>query len=143
MAILFKREVIEEIIPETINESIFLKIKGKFFVFDEESKKDYDQFNNDLFNIVIINGYLARELKCGGKITFFHEWLMRAEVEKFKENNNLSEHLQIHHTTFCKRINIRRYLKIITKEQHKRLHGGSYGGLKYVYDDNDIESEYL
>lgn len=123
---------------------IYLKINGKYFVFDKESKDEFDKFNDDLFRVTVYNGYLARHLKCQdeSKVTFFHEWFMREEIEKFREEHDYwkAGKVHVHHTTYCKRINIKRYLGIFTEDEHEKFHGG-YAGIKWIYDDEDWEKD--
>ena len=146
MTILFEKKIIEKLIPEVKDEAIYLNIEGKYFVFDEESKREFDKFNNDLFKIIIKNGYLARHFKGqdDSKAEFFHEWLMREEIEKFREKNEIWKKgkVHVHHLTYCKRINIQKYLKILTEEKHNIFHSGYYG-IKYLYDSNEKDIEIL
>ena len=138
MVKIFKKSVIESLVPEIKEKLIYKRIKGKFFVFDNESLKEFEDFSDNLHNVILIKGYLARELK-GDKTytTFFHEWLMREKVEEFKEKNEIwgKWKVHIHHITFCKRINVKKYLKILTDEEHNKLHKGYYG-LKYILDED-------
>ena len=142
MVVIFKKNVIKKLIPEVFDKAIFKKIDGKYFVFDKESLKEFDRFKHRLFNIFIMNGYLARYTKCNvDKITFFHEWLMREKVENFREENDdwKKGNVHIHHITFCKRINIKRYLKVTTKKQHYDFLHAGYRGVRFLEneDSND------
>lgn len=124
---------IERLIPKKAKEAILKKIKGKYFVFDKESLTEFEQFDDGLHEIVIIDGYLARRQKGrGGVITFFHRWLMQREVENFAEEKDTTEDkIEVHHTTFCKKINIKSCLEPITKTEHQKRHRG-YFGIDYL-----------
>jgi len=103
--------------------------------------EEYKKFNNELFRIVIENGYLARILKTlseDNKICFFHEWLMREDVEKFRDNNKEWKKgiVHIHHLTFCKGVNIKKYLKVMMGDKHYSLHGTIHLG---DIEESDLE----
>lgn len=128
---IFDMNEIKRLLPKDFDKIITKKIKGHYFIFDKESLEEYKKFDDYLFNITIINGYLAREMKCDKeKITFFHEWLIREQVEEFKEKYKLfgKNDIEVHHITMCKRINIKKYLQPHLKKDHRTImHGGYYG----------------
>ena len=113
---------IEKLIPEKVKEAFYVEIKGKIFIFDKESYEEYKNFKNSLYKIGIIDGYLARRLKGDlDHVTYFHRWLMQREVEEFCEKQDCAQ-ADVHHLTYCKKINIKRYLTPVTREQHKKMH---------------------
>ena len=127
-------KIVEELIPDKIHEAIACRIQGRIFIFDKESFAEYQTFKKGPSRIEIINGYLARVPPGeNSEPVFFHEWLMREVGEgRFRGD------LQIHHTTYCKKINIKKYLRRVTKKEHEILHGG-YSGLRLMRDDIEIE----
>jgi len=144
MVAIFKMDVIENLIPDKMGEITILKIEGKHFVFDKESLKEYNEnFDDDYHIIFIENGYLCRYPKWDKEemkpknFTFFHIYLMEEEMDNYLEENPDKEGpLQAHHLTMCKRINIKKYLKVLTKDEHiNKLHNGYYGLTWLEFDD--------
>ena len=131
MVDVFIQDKIKKLIPDDFDKATIIKIDGKYFVFDDESFEKYKLFSeaDHLFRIIEIDGYLVRERKCDGKLTSFHRWLMDDEIEKIYEEDNglLKDDLEVHHLTMCKRINMKKHLKVVDKKKHKILHSGYYG----------------
>jgi len=138
MVSLFKLEVIKKLIPD-IEDITILKIEGKYFVFDKESLKEFNEyFNNDSYIVFLENGYLCRRPKWDKEISprnfqFFHRFLIQDEILK---RGKLSE---VHHLTWCKRINIKKYLKLISKEEHETLHSSGLHDRKYMKESKWLE----
>ena len=143
---IFKLEVIKKLIPDKVKEMIIEKIHGKHFVFDKESYEEYKKFKDDDYFITFLeNGYLCRYPKWDREkvspknFQFFHIWLMNDELEKFKEYHEGPIH--IHHLTWCKRINIKKYLLITLKKVHTNIHEYSLYDIKYMEKSKWIEFE--
>lgn len=139
MVAIFKMDIIEKLIPDKVGEIIVLKIEGKHFVFDKESLKEYNEYFNEDFHIIFLeNGYLCRRPKWDKTINpknfqLFHRFLMEKELtEKGKD-------LHVHHTTWCKRINIKKYLMIIPKKEHTIMHYYNLYDTKYMAKSKWLE----
>ncbi|GAH59144.1 unnamed protein product [marine sediment metagenome] len=132
MVAIFKMEVIKNLIPDKVDEIEVLKIEGKHFVFDKESLREYlEYFDDDYSKIFLEDGYLCRCPKWDfnmnpKKFQFFHRFLMEKELLQ------RGGKVHVHHLTWCKRINIKKYLLVIAKETHKDIHARSLYDRKYM-----------
>lgn len=139
MVAIFKMDVIEKLIPDKIGEITILKIDGKHFIFDKESLKEYNEyFKNDFFIIFLENGYLCRRPKWDKdakpkNFQFFHRFLMEKELSEKGEDSH------IHHLTWCKRINIKKYLIIIPAKEHTIMHSYGLYDTKFMQQSKWIE----
>jgi hypothetical protein len=126
--------VIEKLLGNRVKDTIPVKIKGKYYFFDKESLLEFEKFKKTHVNLQLEDEYINAELKENVDIThFFHVWLMRDEIEK--EKSPFPQELEVHHITFCKRINMKGFLKVVTKKKHKILHSGNYHGIRF--NDNE------
>jgi len=139
MVAIFKMDVIKKLIPDKFWEITTLKIEGKHFVFDKESLKEYKEYFNDDYHIIFLeNGYLCRCPKWDKNANprnfqFFHRFLMEKELsEKGKD-------LHVHHLTWCKRINIKKYLIILPEKDHTITHSYGLYDTKYMQQSKWIE----
>lgn len=126
MAIIINLAYIEKLLgKEEAKKAIVKRVKGKVFVFDEESYKEFKKFEI-LYHIEVNDGYLEGEKK-GDPDNYigFHVWLMKGEVQSFKRD--AIDKVNVHHLTFCKRINIKKFLRVVTRQQHLKLHGDYFG----------------
>jgi len=107
-----------------VNDNIIVKKIGEInFIFDKDSYKEFEEFDDYLHNILVKNGYLARELKCDKRqVTFFHRWYMQREIDKKKIKYD-TDRIEVHHI-FTKRDNRRSNFIITDKYTHRKiLHG--------------------
>lgn len=123
MVAIFKIGVIKDLIPEINLENVEIKIvDGKHFIFDEESLREFEEYFIDDFHIIFLeNGYLCRRPKWDREVKpsnfqFFHRFLMEKELTEKGKN------FEVHHLTWCQRINIKKYLDVVSREVHQRLH---------------------
>ena len=122
MVAIFKMDVIENLISDKFPEITVLEIEGKHFVFDKESLNEFNEYFADDFHIIFLdNGYLCRRPKWDKDINlknfkYFHRFLMDNELSEKGQD------FQVNHLTWCKRINIKKYLIVVPKDVHDRLH---------------------
>jgi len=139
MVAIFKMDVIRDLIPDKVGEIIVLEIEGKHFVFDKESLKEYKECFNDDFHIIFLeNDYLYRRPKWDKEMNSknfqsFHRFLMEKELSEKGENSH------VHHLTWCKRINIKKYLVVIPKDNHTIMHSYGLYDTKYMQQSRWIE----
>lgn len=148
MAKIWNEENLKKLLGEDYPKIIKGKLKGKIFIFDKESWEEYQKFRNDYW-VDIESGYLIGEQKNNpDHFIFFHEWLVGDKLKNMRADAIKS--LEVHHTLFSKRINIKKFLEILTRTKHKMRHGidineeriGGYQG-KRLIDDEDKLNEYL
>ncbi len=144
MTEIWNLENLKRLLEDKFEERILGKFKGKIFIFDKESYNEFKKFQTTHW-IDVEDGYLIGERKNEpDKWDFFHVWLMQEEVQLKKK---YFKDIEVHHTTYCKRINMRKFLKALTKKEHNKLHwseipGHTYGGIKIPKENKDL-NEYL
>lgn len=130
MVTIFKMEAIKHLIPDVpLNEIELRIVDGKHFVFDKESLREFEEyFITDSHYIFLEGGYICRRPKWDKdakpkNFTFFHRFLIEKDLFDYENNNPEAKRpLQVHHLTWCKRINIKKYLKILPKDIHEIIH---------------------
>jgi len=139
MVAIFKVDVIKKLIPDKVKEMQILEIEGKHFVFDKESLNEYKEYFDDCNHIIFLeNGYLCRRPKWDKNTNpknfqFFHRFLMEKELLEKGEDSH------IHHLTWCKRINIKKYLIIVPKIEHILIHSYELHDTGYMAQSKWLE----
>jgi len=135
-------------IPELRNydDKVEYVFKGITFIF---CKEGYRLFENDFYkhkkyyNIIIDNGYLAREHKEQDFVKHFHKWFMDDEVRKFAEVNKCPiREIHVHHIDLTTTNNKKENLKVMTIEEHKNLHFKLKARKKFIGTDKEFEEWY-
>ena len=140
MVAIFKISVIKDLIPEiNINDIEIRIIEGKHFVFDKESLREFEEYFDDGLHIIFLeNGYLCRRPRWDKNINpknfqLFHRFLMDNKL--FEKG----ESFQVHHLTWCKRINTKKHLIVIPKDIHDRMHEKRLGDRSLMKQSKWIE----
>lgn len=89
-----------------------------FLIFDEITYKLFEDFSDifNQYNIIIYNGYLARQYGDIDKIEYFHRFIHNIYFKSYGKN------FEIHHINKNKLDNRFTNLRILTKEEHKKFH---------------------
>ena len=120
--------------------------KGITFIFCKEGYglfKDNFYKHKKYYNIIIDNGYLARQHKEQDFIQYFHKWFIDDEVRKFAEVNKCPiGEIHVHHIDLTTTNNKKENLKVMTIEEHKNLHFRLKARKKFIGTDKEFEEWY-
>lgn len=107
-------------------------------------KKNYKYKRNfHLFKLSTINGYLCRINIKTKKEEFFHRYLMKDEIKKFKEKNLVGDELiHVHHKNENINYNTKKNLDVMTEAQHQSLHKTIGKNRAYVTWCEKVYGEY-
>jgi hypothetical protein len=126
----------DTLVKERLKDRLKIKQEGswvriffnqRIFLVDEEGLKVFnEEFNIPDYHLCLVyskNGvYLARE-KNYGKEELFHRFLMKKEIEDFQlERGCRFESIVVHHINFEEYDNRRENLKVMTKQEHDKIH---------------------
>lgn len=145
MTKVWNEEKLKELLGEYYKDIIRIRIKNKIFIFDQESDQLYDEFRKTR-RIDLDGDYLiGRDKTEPEKVDYFHIWLVKEELGKEREKTE--EPLEVHHTTFLSRINIKHFLKVVTSVSHDLIHSGEkrrmgYHGIRLIEDPSRF-NDYL